>query len=108
VEGQGFRDRAPELEAAGAEILGISFDPPEANLSFAERNDFPYRFLSDLDRSIGEAYGTKRPEGHDAASWPRRFTYLIDPEGRVAKAYVVRDVTIHPAEVLADLESLRG
>ena len=104
----GFRDRAPELEAAGAEILGISFDDPETNRAFADAHGFPYRLLSDTDRTTGEAYGTKRPEGHDRAPWPRRFTYLIDPEGRVAKAYVVRDVTSHPAEVLRDLESLRA
>ena len=108
MEGQGFRDRAPELEAAGAEIVGISFDTPEANRAFAEKQDFPYRLLSDVDRTAGEAYGTKRPEGHERAPWPRRFTYLIDPDGRVAKAYVVRDVTSHPAEVLRDLEELRG
>jgi peroxiredoxin len=37
---------------------------------------------------------------------PRRFSYLVDPEGIVRKAYVVRDVAAHPGEVLEDLRAL--
>lgn len=59
-----------------------------------------------MDRAIGAAYGTRRPDDHERARWPRRFTYLIDPEGKVARAYVVRDIPGHPGEVLEDLRSL--
>jgi peroxiredoxin len=61
-----------------------------------------------VDREVGGLYGTRRPDDHERAAAPRRFTYLIDPGGRVAKAYVVRDIAAHPDEVLADLRSLRG
>jgi peroxiredoxin len=61
-----------------------------------------------VDREIGAAYGTRRADDHEYARWPRRFTYLIDPEGVVAKAYVVRDIPAHPGEVLEDLNSLRS
>jgi peroxiredoxin len=36
---------------------------------------------------------------------PRRITYLIDPQGRIARAYEVTDVRTHPDEVLADLRA---
>ena len=91
-----------------AEIVGISFDPPEKNKAFAEAEDFPYRLLSDVDHAVGEAYGTARPPDHDWAAVARRRTYLIDPEGVVRKVYDVKDFEGHPDEVLADLRALQA
>lgn len=108
MEGQGFRDRAPAFEEAGAELLGISFDPPEANRAFVERHGFPFRLLSDEEQSVGEAYETKRAPEERGAGTPKRRTYLIDPEGVIRKAYRVTDVDAHPDEVLADLRRLNG
>ncbi|MBW3589493.1 MAG: redoxin domain-containing protein [Actinobacteria bacterium] len=87
-------------------ILGISYDSVEENKSFAEAEGFPFKLLSDPDRSVGELYGTKRPDDHEYAMAPRRFSYLIDPDGKIAKAYVVKDVVAHADEVLADLNEL--
>lgn len=98
----------PKFEEAGCEIFGISFDTPEENKHFAECESFPYKLLSDADRKIGEAQETKREEGHDYVAFPRRFAYLINPEGKVAKNYVVKDVSAHADEVLRDLEELKS
>jgi thioredoxin-dependent peroxiredoxin len=91
-----------------AVVLGASFDTPEDNLAFAEKNDFPFRLLSDVDRTVGEAYETKRAPEEQAPEYPKRRTYLIDPRGVIRKAYRVRDVAAHPDEVLADLRALTG
>jgi thioredoxin-dependent peroxiredoxin len=86
----------------------VSFDPPEKNRAFAEKFAFPYRLLSDVDTSVGEAYETKRaPEEADPLR-PKRRTYLIDPQGIIRKAYRVRDTSAHPDDVLRDLASLRA
>jgi thioredoxin-dependent peroxiredoxin len=86
----------------------VSFDPPEANQAFAEKHGFPFRLLSDVDRSVGEAYETRRaPEERDPHR-PKRRTYLIDPQGVIRKAYRVRDIAAHPGEVLADLARFRS
>jgi peroxiredoxin Q/BCP len=90
-----------------AEILGISFDTPEENKEFAEAQSFPYRLLSDPDKAVGEAYGAKK--GPDE-QWPmvaKRLSFLIDPEGRVAKTYEVSDVAAHPEQVLEDIRNLQ-
>lgn len=108
MEGQGFRDRAPSFEEAGAELLGVSFDPPEANRAFAQRYGFPFRLLSDEDRTVGELYETKRAPEERGAGSPKRRTYLIDPGGVIRKAYRVTDVNAHPDQVLADLRRLVG
>jgi peroxiredoxin Q/BCP len=87
-------------------VLGASFDPPEDNRAFAEKNDFPFRLLSDVDKTVGQAYEVKRaPEEADPLR-PKRRTYLIDPDGVIRKAYRVKDVTTHPDEVLRDLAEL--
>jgi peroxiredoxin Q/BCP len=103
VEGQGLRDRVPDFERAGAEIVGVSFDPPELNKKFAKLQGFPFRLLSDVDRAVGEIYETKRAPEEPAPEQAKRRTYLIDPQGVIRKAYRVRDIPGHPDEVLHDL-----
>lgn len=58
--------------------------------------------LSDVDQQVGEAYGTK--PGPDA-KWPlaKRLTFLITPDGDIAKVYEVSDVAAHAGEVLQDI-----
>jgi peroxiredoxin Q/BCP len=108
MEGRGFRDRAPEFEQAGAELLGISFDAPEKNKGFAEKNGFPFRLLSDVDRKLGEAYETKRAPAEQSPENAKRRTYLIDPGGTIVRSYRVTDIPTHPDQVLADLRSLQA
>jgi peroxiredoxin len=62
--------------------------------------------LSDVDRSVGERYETKRYPGERSPESPKRRTYLIDPDGVIRRAYRVKDVDAHPAEVLKDLREL--
>jgi peroxiredoxin Q/BCP len=87
-------------------VLGASFDTPEDNGAFARKYGYEGRILSDVDRSVGEAYQTARPPEDDSSSFAKRRTYVIDPEGRIAKAYRVTDIGAHPREVLADLRAL--
>jgi peroxiredoxin Q/BCP len=84
-------------------ILGISFDPVKKNKAFARKYDFPFQLLSDPDRRIGfEYHAAEDPEQAEAD----RITYLIDPEGTIARVYEKLDASLHPDEVLSDLESL--
>src|SRR6266496_1726111 len=107
MEGKGFRDRASEFEETGAQVVGVSFDKPEDNRAFAEKNGFPFRLLSDVDRRVGELYETKRSPAEQNPGYAKRRTYLIDPEGLIVKAYRVTDIPAHPDQVLADLRELR-
>src|SRR5919198_4532697 len=103
MEGQGFRDRAPEFEDLGVELLGVSFDRPEDNRAYAQMNGFPFRLLSDEDRSVGECYETKRSPEERSPEFAKRRTYLIDPEGVIRRTYRVTDIPAHPDQVLQDL-----
>ncbi len=81
-------------------ILGISFDSPEDNKAFKEKNNFPYDLLSDVDKTASVAYGAA---SDTSASKPSRISYLIDAEGKIKKAYESVKPADHPDEVLADL-----
>jgi peroxiredoxin Q/BCP len=104
ILGKGLRDQAQEFEALGCEILGISFDAPEANRAFREKFDFPFRLLSDFSEQVGVAYETRAP-GTDKVNFAKRYSYLIDPEGVIAKSYEVADVNVHAETVLRELQA---
>lgn len=108
MEGQGLRDSAQRFDQLDAIILGASFDTPEENLAFADAQEFSYRLLSDTDHSVGTAYEVTREPGEKYADYPRRLSYLIDPEGVIARAYDVTDVGGHAEQVLRDLVALQA
>jgi thioredoxin-dependent peroxiredoxin len=75
----------------------VSFDTVEANRAFAEKFDFPFRLLCDTGRGLGLAYGAC--EAADAPA-PRRITYLIDADGKIASVWRKVDVKTHADDVL--------
>jgi thioredoxin-dependent peroxiredoxin len=89
-------------------IVGASFDTPSENKQFADAQGFPYRLLSDQDRSVGEAYDVKKGPDEQYGDFPRRRSFLIDPDGVVRKIYDVTDTAGHPQQVLDDLLALGG
>ena len=80
----------------------MSFDSVEKNRAFAEKFDFPFLLLSDPDRSIGTAYHAA-PESETRGA--KRISYLIDPQGLVARAYPKVDVSVHAQELLEALDA---
>jgi len=89
-------------------LLAASFDTPEDNAGFAKKYGFGFTMLSDVDRTVGELYETKRHPDEASPEYAKRRTYLIDPDGVIRKAYRVRDIPAHPDEVLADLRALQS
>ena len=95
-----MRDRKSETEAAGLEVLGVSFDSVDENRAFSERFDFPFRLLCDTERSLGMAYGAARSADEGYA---RRISYVIDEDGKVLLVYKKVDPKEHLDRILADL-----
>jgi len=81
-------------------VLGVSFDTPPDNAAFARKFGFNFPLLCDTERTVGVLYGA----ADDAqAQYPKRVSYLIDPAGRIRKAYPKVNAAAHPEEILADL-----
>jgi peroxiredoxin Q/BCP len=90
-----------------AQIVGISYDGPADNRGWSEMMDFDFPLLSDPDREIAGLLDVRRPSAHPMSFLPRRVTYLIDPDGVIARSYDVgRHIEGHGEEVLEDLRSL--
>ncbi len=72
-----FRDLKAEFEAVGAQRVGISADPIDKQLQFAQKYDFDYPLLSDVDRSVAEQFGVKRGISMLKV---KRSTFVIDTD----------------------------
>jgi peroxiredoxin Q/BCP len=102
-----FRDNIFAFRDAGAVILGISVDDVASHKAFSEKHGLPFPILADSDKKTASAYGTlmKYLGIHELA---RRDTFIVDPQGRIAKHYVKVDPKGHSEAVLADLRQLAG
>lgn len=99
-----FRDNIFAFKKLNAQILGVSLDDVESHKAFAENHNLPFPLLSDGDGNTATAYGVKtRYMGFTVA---KRQTFIVAPDGSIAKHYESVDVDAHSASVLADLEAL--
>jgi peroxiredoxin Q/BCP len=81
-------------------IRGVSFDQPADNATFVREQRFPFRLLSDVDRTLAVAVGAAADRRPPVA---RRISYLVGPDGTVVKAYPDVAPATHAQGVLADL-----
>lgn len=100
-----FRDDIIALRKAGADVFGVSLDDVKSHAEFAEKYHVPFRLLSDADQSVAKAYGVLTSTL--GMSYARRETFLIDPQGVVAKRYKDVDPKENSKQVLADLAELK-
>jgi thioredoxin-dependent peroxiredoxin len=70
------------------------------NAAFAKKFHYNFPLLCDTTREIGLAYGAC---DDPSAGTARRISYIIGPDGRIAKAYPKVNAATHPEEVLKDL-----
>lgn len=100
TEGLALKEDYEKFRERGVEILGVSFDAPPANAQFAKVQGFPFRLLSDTDRTLATQVGAAESREQPVA---KRVSYLVGGDGKVIRTYpnVVPDE--HAREVLADL-----
>lgn len=79
IESCTFRDRYIDIQATGAEVIGVSSDPPNSHRQFAARHSLPFTLVSDEGNKVRNAYGVPSTLG----LLPGRVTYIIDLEGKV-------------------------
>lgn len=101
AEACAFRDNFPLYEDIGIAVVGISKDSPESHQSFKEKYTLPFTLLSDSDGSVAKQYGA------DGLLGTKRISYLIAPDGTIAKAYKNVSPATHAEEVLVDLKGLQ-
>jgi peroxiredoxin Q/BCP len=101
-----FRDNIFAFKNLDCQILGVSLDDAASHKDFAEKHGLPFPLLADTEGTTADAYGVKTKfMGMEVA---KRQTFLIDPDGNIAKHYAKVDPDEHSAELLADLEALQN
>ncbi|MBH2006554.1 MAG: peroxiredoxin [Myxococcaceae bacterium] len=101
-EACGFRDLSAEFAKENAVILGVSKDSVESHERFQSKYQLPFPLISDPELKLHEAYGaygSKVLYGKTSLG-VIRSTFLIDPEGIIAKAWYSVKVDEHVAKVL--------
>jgi peroxiredoxin Q/BCP len=97
-----FRDNLFAFKALGAIVLGVSVQDVASKKAFAAKNSLPFSLLADIDKSVSKAYGVLVLGGIFAG----RQSFVIDPQGRIAKYYPTVNPSEHSKELLADLKQL--
>ncbi|MPS30592.1 peroxiredoxin [Pigmentiphaga sp.] len=107
TEGQNFRDRYADFQAAGAEILGVSRDTLASHQKFKEKQGFPFPLVADPDETLCELYGVMKMKNMygKQVRGIERSTFLIDAQGKLRQEW--RGVKV-PGHVDAVLEAVRG
>lgn len=100
-----FRDNLAELNGAGYQVLGISPDKPEKLVKFIEAEKLTFPLLSDPDKTVlteWGAFGEKKNYGKIVRG-VIRSTFVVDPDGKIAKALYNVRATGHVAKLIKDL-----
>jgi len=102
-----FRDYHKRLEAQGAVVLGVSADDLKAHDKFIHKYDLPFLLLSDPDHAVASKYGVWKEKNMygKKVMGIERSTFLIDPDGRIARAWRKVKVEGHVDEILDELRA---
>jgi peroxiredoxin Q/BCP len=102
AEACSFRDANESLLAHDAVVVGISKDSPESHAAFIAHYKLPFTLLSDPDGEAMKPYGAWLP------LLAKRQTFIITPEGKIAKAYPHVTPAEHATVILNDLAVLQN
>ena len=109
VEACEFRDANETITERGADVWGISPQGVASKRAFTEKFGLPFTLLADEDHAVAESYGSwVEKENYGKKYWgTARRTFLIDPDGRVARVWEKVKPEGHAADVLAALDELQ-
>jgi thioredoxin-dependent peroxiredoxin len=108
AEACAFRDNLPRFKKGEAAILGISILDEKSKAKFAAKHELNFPLLADADHGVAEKYGVWQEKSRYGRTYMgiARTTYLIGPDGKVAKRWDNVKVDGHAEEVLAAVETL--
>ena len=104
----GVRDNSASYKAADARVIGISPDSVEDVAKFAGKYGLDFTLLADADHKVAEAYGTwMEKRNYGKTYWGvQRATFIIDPEGQIARVFPKVSPQTHDEAVLDALSEL--
>lgn len=105
IEARNFQRDLGKYEKDNAVILGVSVDSAESHKDFCAKEGLNFKLLSDPDASVSTKYGSVMD--YNGAKLSARNTFLIDPDGKIAKVFTGVKPDVHSNEVLVTLADLQ-
>lgn len=104
-----FRDAFPRFGGLNAVVLGVSADDVASHQRFRKKHKMPFNLLADTDHAVAEAYGVWQRKAMYGKMFfgVVRTTYIIGPDGKVAKLFEKVKAEGHGDEVIAALEEMK-
>jgi peroxiredoxin Q/BCP len=108
LEACNFRDDYSEYSNAGAQLLGVSPDDVESHDKFKTKFNLPYPLLADEGHKVCELYGVWGDKSMFGKQYQGviRSTFIIDPDGKIAKVFSKVSVAKHSSKVLEAINEL--
>ena len=109
IEACEFRDANSEMAARDAEVWGVSILGSGSKAAFKAKFGLPFALLADEHHETAERYGTwVEKQNYGRTYWGvKRSTFLVDPDGRIARVWPTVKPEGHAAEVLSALDEAR-
>jgi peroxiredoxin Q/BCP len=104
LEAHNFQRDQAEFARRNAVVLGVSVDSADSHKRFCSKEGLNFKLLADTSHAVSKQYGSLINFGVTQIS--ARNTFLIDPEGRIAKVFAGVNPAHHSAELLAALDEL--
>jgi len=108
TESCAFQDNLPKFKSGKAAVLGVSILDEKSKAKFAAKHGLTFPLLADADHDVAEKYGVWQEKSRYGRKYMGivRTTYLIGPDGKVAKRWDNVKVEGHAEEVLAAVKEL--
>jgi peroxiredoxin Q/BCP len=106
LEAHNFQRDLDKYKAANAVVLGVSLDTADSHKGFCTKESLTFKLLADPEHKVVDEYGVPLKTFTDQktntpVTIAMRYTFLIDPSGKIVKTWDVTDIPNHSAEVLA-------
>jgi len=106
AEACSFRDNIVAIKAKNTVVWGVSVDNNESHQKFAQNHQLPFTLLADPGGNVAKQYGSLM--NLLLFKIAKRHSFIIDPQGKIAKIYRSVNPKTHVAEILKDLEKLQS
>jgi thioredoxin-dependent peroxiredoxin len=105
IEAHNFQRDQPQYQQRNVVVLGVSVDSADSHKQFCTKEGLNFKLLADTDHKVSRAYGSLTNLG--LVKFASRHTFIINPEGKVAKVFTEVNPNKHSEEVLAALAKLQ-
>jgi len=102
-----LRDNIFAFRKIGATIVGISVDDVASHKEFAEEHSLPFTLLADPTKQTAKDYGVL-VKWMGTIEIAQRDTFIVDPDGRIARHFVTVEPKGHSELVLKELAALQA